>query len=138
MYETCENGYKESIKIAKEHYENFPVISLLFPRNLKKHVAIIYRFARQADDIADEGELTDSERIHKLNIYEEQFISAINGHPINSFWSSLNYTVQSHKLSPLHFTNLIKAFRQDILKKDMIISTKYLNIVSTLQILLED
>ena len=39
-----------------EHYENFPVASILMPRRLRKPVAAIYHFAREADDIADEGD----------------------------------------------------------------------------------
>ena len=38
-----------------DHYENFPVASILMPRRLRKPVAAIYHFARAADDIADEG-----------------------------------------------------------------------------------
>jgi phytoene/squalene synthetase len=37
------------------HYENFPVASLLLPPNYRRAVVAIYRFARAADDIADEG-----------------------------------------------------------------------------------
>jgi len=36
-----------------EHYENFPVASILMPKRLRKPVAAIYHFARAADDIAD-------------------------------------------------------------------------------------
>jgi phytoene/squalene synthetase len=39
-----------------DHYENFPVASLLLPRRLRRPIEAIYRFARGADDIADEGE----------------------------------------------------------------------------------
>ena len=39
-----------------EHYENFPVASFLLPRRMRRPIEAIYRFARGADDIADEGE----------------------------------------------------------------------------------
>jgi phytoene/squalene synthetase len=39
-----------------DHYENFPVASLLLPRRLRRPIEAIYRFARAADDIADEGD----------------------------------------------------------------------------------
>ena len=42
--------------MAVDHYENFPVASILLPRRLRRPVEIIYHFARQADDFADEGE----------------------------------------------------------------------------------
>jgi hypothetical protein len=38
------------------HYENFPVASRLVPARLRPAVVAIYRFARAADDIADEGD----------------------------------------------------------------------------------
>jgi len=41
--------------VSVGHYENFPVASLLLPRELREPVGVIYRFARMADDFADEG-----------------------------------------------------------------------------------
>ncbi|MCX7151300.1 MAG: squalene/phytoene synthase family protein, partial [Proteobacteria bacterium] len=45
------------------HYENFPVASFLLPARLRHPVAVIYRFARSADDFADEGDLTAGARL---------------------------------------------------------------------------
>ena len=42
------------------HYENFPVASWLMPAHLRPAVRAIYRFARTADDLADEGDATPS------------------------------------------------------------------------------
>ena len=42
-------------QMAVDHYENFPVASLLLPSRFRDPVALIYRFAREADDFADEG-----------------------------------------------------------------------------------
>ena len=42
--------------MAVDHYENFPVASVLLPARLRHPVALIYRFAREADDFADEGD----------------------------------------------------------------------------------
>ena len=50
-----------------DHYENFPVASILMPKRLRKPVAEIYHFARTADDIADEGDLPDEERLRQLD-----------------------------------------------------------------------
>nr|MBP6393204.1 squalene/phytoene synthase family protein [Neisseria sp.] len=41
--------------MSVNHYENFPVGSLVLPRRLRKPVHAVYAFARTADDIADEG-----------------------------------------------------------------------------------
>jgi hydroxysqualene synthase len=50
-----------------DHYENFPVGSWLVPAPKRPIVHAIYRFARFADDVADEGEFSAAERIEALN-----------------------------------------------------------------------
>ena len=52
--------------MAVDHYENFPVASILLPRALRAAVRDIYRFARTADDIADEGDAPAQERLAAL------------------------------------------------------------------------
>jgi phytoene/squalene synthetase len=52
------------------HYENFPVASLLVPARYRGAVVAIYRFARAADDIADEGDATRQERLAALAAFE--------------------------------------------------------------------
>ena len=46
--------------MSVDHYENFPVASILMPKRLRKPVEAIYHFARAADDIADESVLSDA------------------------------------------------------------------------------
>jgi phytoene synthase len=50
-----ERAYAACEALARSHYENFPVASLLLPAAMRPHVAAVYAFARVADDIADEG-----------------------------------------------------------------------------------
>src|SRR5690606_22766847 len=45
-------AYRECVRIARTHYENFTVGSFLLPRPLRRHVAALYAFARAADDMA--------------------------------------------------------------------------------------
>src|SRR5437016_6009820 len=40
--------------LAKQHYENFTVASLLLPRHLRQHFCNVYAYCRWADDLADE------------------------------------------------------------------------------------
>ena len=49
-----------------QHYENFPVASFFVPHQIRAHVVAIYRFARHADDIADEGDASDQSRLSQL------------------------------------------------------------------------
>lgn len=65
-------------KITKNHYENFPVASILLPKNLRFPIASIYAFARTADDIADEGDLPATEKLSQLNAFEKKLSYIVN------------------------------------------------------------
>ncbi len=112
-----QNAYNTAIDFAKSHYENFPVVSFLVPEELQKHIAIIYWFARTADDIADEGNLSDQERILKLDQFQNDFSEALKGNPKSPYEIALANTIDQKNLNPQNFFNLLKAFRQDITKK---------------------
>src|SRR5438067_759045 len=58
-----ENAYAECERIARGHYENFPVGSLLIPKALRPHFFALYAFMRTADDFAD---------LRGRNAYEKQ------------------------------------------------------------------
>jgi hypothetical protein len=62
-----------------EHYENFPVGSWLVPRRLRPAVLAIYRFARHADDIADEGDADAHLRNARLQALHRELESAERG-----------------------------------------------------------
>jgi squalene synthase HpnC len=109
--------YNQSISFAKSHYENFPVISFLIPQDLQKHIAVIYWFARTADDIADEGNLSEEQRLKALEEFENNFTAALNGNPKNDFEAALIYTIKEKRLTSSYFYDLLKAFKQDVLKK---------------------
>ena len=111
-----ESAYNEALILAKSHYENFPVVSLFVPKELRKHVAIVYQFARQADDLADEGDESASDRSEKLSEYNKQLIKAIRGQHESAFWAALANTIKERSLSPDNFLSLIKAFKQDTIK----------------------
>ncbi len=109
--------YNKAISFAKAHYENFPVISFLIPKYLQKHIAVIYWFARTADDIADEENLTEEERLKQLNEFENNFTTALNGKPKNEFEAALAASIKEKNLTVSLFYNLLKAFKQDVEKK---------------------
>jgi squalene synthase HpnC len=56
------DAYAECEKLARSHYENFPVASWLLPAAMRPHIAALYAFARIADDLADEGTALPDER----------------------------------------------------------------------------
>ena len=101
-----------------DHYENFPVASLLLPRHLRAPVAAIYRFARSADDIADEGTATAEERLSSLQSYDDALKDIAAGRSIPpglaAVFTPLALThQQTHlPLAPCHA--LLSAFMQDV------------------------
>lgn len=112
-----ESAYNDAIAFTKNHYENFPVLSFLVPKHLRKHVAIVYQFARKADDIADEGELTNEERLTLLNEFELQLQQSELGISDTQFWNALHNSISEKNLEIQNFSNLLVAFKQDITKQ---------------------
>jgi hydroxysqualene synthase len=111
---SLENSFRRCRQIARSHYENFPVGSLLIPRRLQPYVFAVYAFARTADDFADEPGYSDAERILYLNEWEELFIKSLDGnlrHPI--MWGVVE-TIRKHDLPVKLFLDLLSAFRQDV------------------------
>jgi squalene synthase HpnC len=101
-----------------DHYENFPVASILMPRRLRKPVAAIYHFARAADDIADEGELSGNERLQQLDDFRDELIH-IGGDetPLLPLFKRLAVEIKEHDLPLFPFHDLLDAFAQDVVKK---------------------
>jgi squalene synthase HpnC len=107
---------KNLLLLSKQHYENFPVASFLLPKAKRNDIAVIYWFARTADDLADEGQFSASERIYALNEFEKYFLDSLNGKFVNQNYQILSDVVLRNNLSPKYFTDLISAFKQDVLK----------------------
>lgn len=103
--------------LAANHYENFPVNSFLIPRHIRKDVAIVYWFARTADDLADEGEESYDKRLDNLDKFENELILALNGNSNNEYFIELNKTIINHSLTQKYFFDLLSAFKQDVSKK---------------------
>jgi len=104
--------------MSVEHYENFPVASILMPKRLRKPVAAIYHFARAADDIADEGDLSNEERLQQLDDFRDELIHiAADETPLMPLFQHLAVEVKAHALplQPMH--DLLDAFSQDVIKK---------------------
>lgn len=62
-----DNLFKPLLK----HYENFPVASILLPKNKRIVVKQLYLFARMMDDFADEGTLDKQNRLNYLTAFEQ-------------------------------------------------------------------
>ena len=105
-----------------EHYENFPVASILLPGHLRHPIEIIYAFARSADDFADEGEMAASERIRLLDEYDLELGRIGHGEtPTLPLFVKLAAVIREHDLPLRLFHDLLDAFKQDVAK------TRYAN-----------
>ena len=109
--------YNSALDFARKHYENFPVVSLLIPKDLKNHIAIIYWFSRTADDLADEGILDENVRLQRLNDFENSLHNLLIGNFKSHFEEALHHTIIQKNLTPQMLYDLLKAFKQDVTKK---------------------
>jgi squalene synthase HpnC len=99
------------------HYENFPVASMLLPARLRHPVAVIYRFARSADDFADEGERPASERLALLDGYRQELHRIERGQPSTApLFTEVRDIAAAHGLPLQLFHDLLDAFSQDVVK----------------------
>ncbi|HYA76595.1 MAG TPA: squalene/phytoene synthase family protein, partial [Burkholderiaceae bacterium] len=97
------------------HYENFPVGSWLLPSRLRAPVVQIYRFARYADDIADEGDAPVDQRLAALGALRADLDRMEAGtYPPDGRWSELAVTARTHALPLERLRDLLRAFEQDV------------------------
>lgn len=101
--------------MAVGHYENFPVASRLVPADVRDGVVALYRFARAADDLADEGDARPEERLAALAAFHASLDAiAAGATPPSPPFPALAAAVRRHALptAPLHA--LVNAFEQDV------------------------
>ena len=100
-----------------DHYENFPVASILLPKELRAPVGVIYQVARTADDIADEGVFDPAERHLRLADFRAGLDAVAAGDPAPvhpMLFEQLAGTVAQYGLPLGPFYDLVSAFDQDI------------------------
>lgn len=118
-------AYAAAARLARRHYENFPVASLLLPKELRPPVAALYAFARRADDFADEGTLTPRERRRRLDLWGTALRRTLAGKPFPPGLSpdeegtlgAFAHALKSRNLPPKSAFDLLSAFRQDVTVK---------------------
>lgn len=114
-----DSAYSYCRKIAISHYENFPVGSLLIPKNKRKFIYSVYAFARYADDIADSAEFAKEEKIRRLTLLNNELdkihkeSECFPADDTGKILIALSDTVKSLEIPVKEFRDLIKAFVQD-------------------------
>ena len=107
-----EAAYLACRQMARRHYENFPVASLLVPRGKRDALAAIYAFARSADDFADEPGVEG--RLEKLAEWRRNLYACAEGRADHPTFLALGDTIERHSLSVSNLDNLIRAFEMDV------------------------
>jgi hydroxysqualene synthase len=113
------DAYAYCERLAREHYENFPVASRLLPRRMRPHVAAIYAFARLADDMADEGQRPAPARLEDLDAWRQRLHRAARGEatderPHAEVFVALRQTIAECRLPVSLLDDLLSAFAQDV------------------------
>ena len=128
------SAYASCVRLARAHYENFPVASWILPRQMRPHIAAIYMFARIADDFADEGTVEPEERLQRLDVWRRRLRHSLSSVSDGSFQShavdlqsataisadqkalflALANTIQTRRLPVTLFEDLLSAFEQDV------------------------
>lgn len=104
--------------MSVNHYENFPVGSLLVPRRLRRPIHAIYAFARTADDYADEGEASAEVRLQQLQALSDELVLIEQGQrPVTPLMQRLHSeAIAPFGLPTTLFEDLLSAFRQDVVQ----------------------
>ena len=94
--------------------ENFPVGSFLIRRDLRRHVHAFYRFARNADDIADNPHLSVDDKIRRL----DRMAAVLDGAPGDDApaATAMRTSLAATGVTAQHCHDVLHAFRQDAVK----------------------
>lgn len=104
--------------VSVDHYENFPVASILCPPALRPAIRAIYHYARTADDLADEGDTPAAERLAALAAYRADLCAVAAGRAPSARWrgvfEALAVPLAAHRLPVALLADLLSAFEQDV------------------------
>ena len=100
-------------RMAREHYENFPVASRFVPAHLRQYVWATYAFARSADDFADEPRYA-GRRHEALADWEDKLEACFHGEADHPIFVALRETVDRRDIPISPLRDLLTAFRMDL------------------------
>ena len=102
--------------------ENFPVGSWLIRRDLRVHVHAFYRFARNADDIADSPVLAADDKLRRLDRMAAVLDGVSGGAPESGSGgespaaAAMRESLAATGVTAQHCHDVLQAFRQDAVK----------------------
>jgi squalene synthase HpnC len=99
-------------RLAKQHYENFTVVSWLLPRRLRDDFRHVYAFCRWADDLGDET--GDPQRsLYLLEWWSREIDQCYDDRPRHPVFVALHRTIHKYDIPRKPFDDLVDAFKQD-------------------------
>ena len=107
---SLEEAYQLCVQLARSHYENFTVGTWLLPKTVLPHVCAVYAFCRTVDDLGDEAE---GDRLHLLDLWQEDLERCYSGTPRNVYLIALQHTIEAYDIPREPFLKLIEANRID-------------------------
>jgi hydroxysqualene synthase len=109
-----ESGTVETPSGKGRRGENFPVGSWLIRRDLRPHVHAFYRFARNADDIADNPALSPEDKVRRL----DRMAAILDGAPgrDSPAASAMRVSLAETGVTAQHCHDVLHAFRLDATK----------------------
>ncbi len=110
---TVADAYAYCERMARGHYENFPVASRWVPAALRQHIWAVYAFARSADDFADEARFA-GRRVEALSFWENELERAFHGEADHPVFVALRDTLERCDLPITPLRDLLYAFTQDL------------------------
>jgi squalene synthase HpnC len=91
--------------------ENFPVASWLLKPAARAPILAFYRFARAADDIADDADGDPAQRLARLEDMRATIAGEAEADPASL---ALRAAMADRRLAPAHALDLLAAFRRDV------------------------
>jgi squalene synthase HpnC len=110
---SLERAFAYCERMARGHYENFPVASRFVPARLRPYVWAIYAFARSADDFADESRYA-GRRAEALAYWEEQLHRCYHGEAEHPVFVALRETIDQCNIPIQPLQAMLTAFDMDL------------------------
>ncbi len=111
---SVKEAFRYCQELARRHYENFPVASFFLPKSIRPAVAAIYAFVRVADDLADEGTLSPTERLDALEDWQRKLERCSEGETDHPIFIALADVLAKHTIPRQLLADVLTAFRMDV------------------------
>ncbi len=100
----------------KSYHENFPVATLFLRKNERNDILVLYQFARECDDIADNENFKVDQRKKILDEYHKNIKELFTKNDKPKLFINLQQVSIKYNLNINLFKNFMRGFYQDLSK----------------------